>query len=264
MIEKSFGLIYVLRPTRKGGNQKALFARITVDGDEKEISMKRTWDAKRWCQKSYTATGNKEDARELNNYLQTFTMKVHQARKYLMDTDDVITVEKIKNIIVDTAGKQHFLLQEFEAYNERLKSLIGTDYRPRTVQRYVTTKNHLAEFIKFKFGKDDVPLTYITESFVADLEHWFKSEKKNIHNSTVKNLGNFRKVVAYCRKQKWIKTDPFTETNMTLKQTKIIPLNATELFVLSNKPLATERLSVIRDVFVFSCYTGLSYSDVEL
>ena len=145
MIEKSFGLIYLLKPIRKQRNLRPLYARITVDGDAREISTKRTWDINRWCQKSCAATGNKEDAKELNNFIQTFTMKVHQARKYLMDTDDIITVEKIKNIVVDAGGKQHYLLSEFDQYNNRLKELIGIDYRPRTVQRYLTTRNHLAE-----------------------------------------------------------------------------------------------------------------------
>ena len=98
---------------------------------------------------------------------------------------------------------------------------------------------------------------------MAEYEFWLKSVRKCDHNSTMKYLANFKKIVIRCIKNGWLKQDPFIGFKLTKREVERIALTQNEIDHLASEIFPMEGTSIVRDIFLFSCYTGLAYADVE-
>ncbi len=79
----------------------------------------------------------------------------------------------------------------------------------------------------------------------------------------MKYLGDFKKIVLLCVKRDWLQKDPFLGYKLTRKEVNKEFLVTEELEAITVKKFASERQTVVRDIFLFSCYTGLAYADVK-
>lgn len=159
--------------------------------------------------------------------------------------------------------KQVMLLEVFQMHNDKVGKLIGKDYAPGTLLRYQTSLQHTRDFIKWKYSVNDIDVKKLSYSFITDYEFWFKSIRCCNHNTIMKYIGNFKKVIHLCLKNGWVVRDPFIGFKMNKKEVVRDYLTKEELQRLSAKEFGIERLGQVRDVFLFSCYTGLAYVDVQ-
>jgi site-specific recombinase XerD len=264
MLEKSFGLMFFLKTTKNNKNsEKYIYARVTVDGDSREISTKRICEANKWNPGLGRAKGNKEDARQLNAFLDSFQMKILQAKMILMDNNKEVSAENIKNTLLGKSDDRKFILEIFQKHNEQLEALVGKDFAPGTLERYKTSLQHTRSFIQWKFGKDDIDIQSLNYEFITDYEFWLKTVRNCAHNTTVKYLANFKKIVLSCVKKGWLARDPFMGYKMVKKEVLREVLDKEELDNIHQKRFCTERLNQVRDIFLFCCYTGLAYIDVK-
>ena len=264
MLEKSFGLNFFLKqPKNQKIKERYIYFRITVDGISRECSTKRSWDLDRWNQSSGRAIGTKEDARSLNNYLDTLTSKVYQAKIVLLDAYKAITAESLQSIVFGDGNDKKMLLEIFKHHNEQMKELVGTEYAPGTLERFKTAYDHVKNFLWFKYELEDIDIQKLDYEFVLEYSFWLKTTRKCGHNSAVKYITNLKKIVLQCIRKGWLKGDPFIDFKTTKKEVHRVAITPDELQTLLNKNLHCERLELVRDIFVFSCYTGLAYIDVS-
>jgi site-specific recombinase XerD len=264
MLEKSFGLMFFLKTTKNNKNsEKYIYTRVTVDGDSREISTKRICEANKWNSGLGRALGNKEDARQLNEFLESFQMKILQAKMILMDNNKEVSAENIKNTLFGKSEDRKYILEVFQKHNEQLEALVGKDFAPGTLERYKTSLQHTQSFIQWKFGKDDMDIQTLNYEFISEYEFWLKTVRNCAHNTTVKYLANFKKIVLSCVKKGWLVRDPFLGYKMVKKEVLREVLDKEELEKIQNKKFCTERLNQVRDIFLFCCYTGLAYIDVK-
>jgi integrase len=139
--------------------------------------------------------------------------------------------------------------------------LIGKDYAKGTYLRFSTTKTHLEEFLNSK-NKKDIVLADLNKGFLKDLEHYFKATKNCNHNTTVKYIRIIMKIARLGIDYGWISKDPFFGHKQKIQEVKRGHLLDDELYRLENTEININRIEVIRDMFVFCCYTGLAYIDV--
>ncbi len=261
MLENSFGMAFFLKTAHKGSKIRAVHLRITVDGITKETSTKRKWDFTRWDQKTERALGSKEDAKSLNFFLDSLTIKVHEIKTEIMYSGKPLTTEKIMDHILGRVTPRIKVLEEFQKHNDEMKALLGKGYAKGTLDRFTITKNHLTAFIKFKFKKEDVEFADLNLEFVKDFEFYLRTVRDCSNNTTLKYIANFKKIVIRAIDKELITKDPFK--NFKGRKTKLVkkPLTTQELYELERHYFTTDRLNVVRDVFVFQCYTGLAYID---
>lgn len=264
MLEQSFGLLFFLKkPKNQKGDERYVYTRITVDGIPKELSLKREWYESRWDQNSGRAKGNREDALKLNAYLDVFSASVYSAKSNLMLSGKEVTSQAIKEIISgNDKTKRPFLGHVFTDHNNEIKSLIGKDYAPNTYKKYISTYNHVAAFVKSKYHKPDIDLHELDYDFIKSFSVWLKTIKKLNENSANKYLTTLKGVVNECKRKKWIAENPFAEFCLKTVTPEIQPLYKDELAAIESKEFSIERLDIVKDAFVFSCYTGLAYVDV--
>lgn len=155
------------------------------------------------------------------------------------------------------------LLDVFREHNERCHKLVGKDMAPSTVQRYETSMKHTVNFIKFNYKKDDIPIADVNHKFIKDYEFYLKTERNCSHNSATKYLKNFKKIIRIALANEYITKDPFANIRFTLDEVERDFLEDSEIQKRTDKDISIERLALVRDIFVFQCMTGLSYSDVK-
>ena len=120
MLENSFGMLFYLKHAK---NQKdglpGVYLRITVDGKSAELSTKQLWSPSSWSIDAGPTTGNKEDSRTLNAYLDTLSSKVFHAKKMLIEDDKELSAEALKNILLGKSSETRTILEVFQYYNEQ-------------------------------------------------------------------------------------------------------------------------------------------------
>ncbi|MBF00283.1 MULTISPECIES: site-specific integrase [Flavobacterium] len=262
MLESSFGLTFFLRTPRRKTNIRSIYLRITVDGIPKETSIKCTWDLTRWDQKTERATGSKEDARVLNNVLDAITVKVNKRKADLIYAEETITAQKLIDYVKGKVASRAKVLEEFQLHNDEVKALVPKEYSAGTLERFVTAKSHVRDFIKFKYRVDDLEFRELNFQFVKDYEFYLKTVKGCCNNTTLKYISNFKKIVLRAIAKEIITVDPFKLFKGKKTKTNKKPLSREELLKIERHSFSTPRLELVRDIFVFQCYTGLAYIDV--
>lgn len=137
MLEKSFGAMFFLKTPEKKENLRVVYLRITVDGIPKETSTKRKWDVTRWNQKAERATGNKEDAKSLNYFLDSLSSRISNYRTDLINNDQTITSQKLIDFVKGKNVSKVKVLEEFKEHNDEILALVETkEYAKGTYERY--------------------------------------------------------------------------------------------------------------------------------
>ncbi|MBD1367542.1 site-specific integrase [Mucilaginibacter sp. ZT4R22] len=264
MLEKSFGLLFYLKQskTQKKG-PLYIYLKITVDGKSVELSSKRKWETAKWSSSAARAVGTREDARELNHFLDALELRIFQAKRSLIEADREVSAQVIKDILTGNVEKRKKILEVFTEHNAQMKALQGVDFAPSTMQRYSISYNHTRDFIKWKYRTDDRDIKDLDHEFISQYAFWLKTVRNCDHNTTMKYLVNFKKIVLICVRNKWLPGDPFSNFKLTRKTVERTALTDIELQRIAEKNFENVRLSNVRDIFLFSCYTGLAYVDVK-
>ncbi|EJL74334.1 site-specific integrase [Chryseobacterium populi] len=263
MLEQSYGLTFFLKsPQKKSIRNRYVYMRVTVDGIPRETSTKRKWDVHRWDQNFERATGTKEDARALNYFLDSLVNRINIYKTELINLDRTITASNIIGFIKGETLSKNKVIEEFQKHNEEMYALIPDEYAIGTYKRFVIALSHVREFIHYKFNKDDLEFRELNYEFVKDYEFFLKTVKKCANNTALKYITQFKKIVLGAVAKEIIPKDPFALFKGKKTKQKKQPLSRGELDRLENKQFSTDRLSVVRDIFVFQCYTGLAYIDV--
>lgn len=159
--------------------------------------------------------------------------------------------------------RTHTLVDVFKNHNHQLETLVGLSNSKATFTKYRTTLDHVVSFLIWKFGRPDIEIANIDYSFITDFEFWLKSSQKCNHNTTIKYISNLRKIINLCIKNGWLIKDPFVGFKMTKKEVIREILTEEELQTIISKDIQNIRIGQVRDIFIFSCFTGLAYIDAK-
>lgn len=240
-----------------------VYLRITADGNAKEWCTSRKCDPKIWNQAAGIALGKKEEIKELNSHLEILKLKVYEIRRNLIESNKSVSAEVLKNVLTGKNEKPRMLLEIYQNHNDQMAALVGSEYAPGTMQRYKTSLDHTRSFLQWKYQLSDIDIRHMDFDFISDYEFWLKSIRKCSHNTAMKYLGNFKKIVIKCIRSGWLTKDPFDNFKMTKREVERTALFKEELEVIGNKIFSTDRLTQVRDIFLFCCFTGLAYADVK-
>ena len=264
MVGKNLSLhFYLKKPRKYESGPIPIYLRITMDKEVVELCISRKCEAKTWDKKGERVTGKSEEVRELNHHISTFRMKVFEARLQLIEQSKHVSATAIKNLLIGREEKARQILEVFRQHNDQLAALVGKEFSAGTLERYQTSLRHTASFIKWKYGVEDMSIQKLDFEFVSDYEFWLKSERNCGHNTAIKYIANFRKIVLRCVRNGWLQKDPFAGFKMTKREVDRVALTEAELKKIIEKDFGIERLSLVRDIFIFCCFTGLAYADVK-
>ncbi len=246
----------------KNGNAP-IYMRITVDGKRSEFSIKRKVLLTRWNSEGGKVRGTTASVRELNRYMDSIKAKIYKIHETLSDNQELITAVIIKSIYQGKGIKHKMLLEIFQNHNDKIERLVGKEFAPGTIERYKTAKKHVEDYINLEYKTSDIPVKDVDHKFISGLEYYLKTERKCAHNTAIKYVTNFKKIVRIAFANDWIQKDPFLNWKAKLKVVEREFLTEEEIQKMVEKELHTERLDQVKDIFLFSCFTGLAYADVK-
>jgi len=257
-------LLFSLRkPKNYQSGEMPVYLRITVDGKRAELAVSRKCDLERWDVKTGRATGTKAEARTINAYLDSIQNKIYELHRQMSDADLTVTAETLKNRFIGKVEKARTLVTVFEDHNTKMESLVGQEFEKSTLQRYKTCLMHTVDFMQWQCKVSDIPINKINFAFLNDFEYYLRSVRKCGNNSAIKYIKNLGKIIRICLGNGWLTVDPYLNYKPKQKAVHREALTKEELQKMYKKKFTIDRLNVVRDVFVFFCYTCLAYVDVH-
>lgn len=240
-----------------------IYLRVTVDGKRAEISTNRKikegdWDASACC-----ADGISEEARILNNHLSGLKSAVEKQYYLLESQGKKITADALKNAILGISEKKNFLIQIYQYHNDLIFQKIGKGFAPATWERHKVAIGKMKDFLRYKYHKTDIALDDLNFQFASNYELYLKTHDNCGHNTTMKHIKSLKRVIHFAIENEWLDRDPFINIKCKFDDSKRSYLPKQDLTKLEEKVFSIPRLQEVKDIFLFSCYTGLAYSDVS-
>ncbi|ELY2018637.1 site-specific integrase [Flavobacterium psychrophilum] len=256
-------LFYLKRAKVNANGLVPIYQRITVNGRRNDKSTGKFIEIDKWHSDMSKVKGNSEEARTINSHLDNLKIKVNQAEKILTAKDIEITSETLNNELFGVKERARTLVPIFEEHNCKIEELLGIEYAPGTLERYKTSLKHAVNFIQWKYNISDINIDKIDHAFITEYEFYLRSIRRCSNNSAVKYVKNFHKIINQCLANGWLIKNPFANYKAKVKEVIREFLNEEEIERIMDKQFVSERLELVRDIFVFSCFTGLAYIDVK-
>lgn len=256
-------LFYPKKSERNDVGMVMLYARITINGKRGEFSLGRRIDEQRWDSRGGKLRGTTTEVSNFNRFLDNVKNRLYDIYDSLLKEREDISATIIKNIYLGKEGKEYMLLEIFQEHNDEIESLLGKGFTKGTLQRYKAAYKHVSAYIIQNYHRNDIPVRRVDHKFITGLEFFLKSQRNCEHNTAIKYVVNFKKIMRIALANEWITKDPFFHWKASWKTKEKQYLTQAELDALRDKKSFLPRLDLVRDVFVFCCYTGLAYSDVQ-
>lgn len=259
-----FTQLFYLKKGKRGSSVKVpIYLRLTVNGERSELSISRKIEPSKWDARTNKVRGTTPEAKELNAYLNKVRNKVNKIHEKFIENNEPFTALDLKNQYTGKGQKLKMLLEVFDEHNQMMKKLVGIEFALGTYKRYHTTKNHVKDYITSEYGKSDIPIKNVNLKFIRGFEYFLKERKSCNHNSSLKYINNFKKIIRMAVANEWITKDPFYNYKVKFKTVDREILTKEELEKIASFNISLPRLAIVKDMFVFCCYTGLAYVDIQ-
>lgn len=253
-------LFYLKKGSEKKNGEVMIMARITIDGKLCQFSTKQSILPNNWSVASGKAKG--KDAGKINALLDDIRSALNTIYHEMQRRDNYVTAEKVKNEFLGHTENHETILSLFQKHNDNMKQLVGISRTIATYRKYEVTRRHLADFIHDKYNLSDIPIREITPIFITDFELYLRTACKCGYNTAAKFLLFLKSIIIVARNNGILTKDPFANYKIQMKKVDRGYLTEDEIKIILKKKMVSERLEHVRDLFIFSCFTGLAYSDV--
>lgn len=256
-------LFYIKRAKINVDGVCPIYTRVTINSKRFEFSTNKFISPDKWSTEGAKVKGNSEDARSINNQLDIIKNQIMDAEKRLYKKEIQINSENLRNELFGIKERERLLIPIFTEHNRKIKELVGSEYAPGTLERYETSLKHTKDFLQWKYRVSDIDIEKIDHAFITEYEFYLRTERKCANNTAVQYIKNFHKIINICLANGWLTKDPFANYKSKVKEVIREYLTEREIQDLMEKELVSDRLELVRDIFIFSCFTGLAYIDVK-
>jgi site-specific recombinase XerD len=259
----TFGIQFVIRKHRIKDGEAPIYARITVNTNRCEISVKKRIHTDNWNNGKGMAKGKNPEISKLNSYLEQVRSQLTNYYQELVINKQAPTAEAIKNKFLGIEKSEQTLMCLIKYHNDRMDENLEWG----TQKNYFTTEKYISMYLTDKLKKKDIPLSELNYRFINDFEYFMRKHQPTDHqkpmgnNTIMKHIERLRKMINLAVKMEWIEKDPFIAHKAKFIKVQRGFLSQEELLRIENKEFGIERLQQVKDLFVFSCYKGLAYID---
>ncbi len=255
-------LFFVLKTKLLKNGEAPVLMRITINGDYDDVRIQRSvplnlWNAAKGCSK-----GRDRASVALNAYIAELHARALEKHKELVLEQALITPKLILKRVFGKDTEMRTLLGTMREGIKEMEILAGIDYSPVTINRYKNVVKKLQLLIPSYYGKEDVTFHELTPEFIRAFDIYLKTEAGLCRNTIVRYMKCFKKFTNMALAKEWMRKNPFYGYKMEQDETDPVFLTYDELQTVMKKKFTIPRLELVRDVFVFACFTGLAFSDV--
>ena len=256
-------IFYLKKSVRKKSGLCPVMGRITIDGNSRAFSLRLDADPDLWDAAGNRMTGKSRQALAVNRTIEKYREKIDGLYYDILYSQGYITAETVKNSLEGRGQRETGLMKLYREHNEECRLRVGVDISKATYIRYRLSYNRLSEFLRYTYKTEDMMLQRLTFSFIEEYDFYLR-HTKNMSNNTVSGLViHLKKIIRRAMKQGTLRKDPFIGHSNSQSEMVCRYLQPDELERIMQTYIPSRSLCLTRDLFVFSCFTGLAYADLR-
>lgn len=263
-IKSPIRILFYLNRTRPNKIGKCpINLRISMNGKSVTFSVQRSIYSEFWDPKVGKCNGIIKEVKEINLYLEALRKVVYNKYLDLIKQPVEITPEIIRDQVlgINTAGNKD-LCEIWDEHTTQLKAMLEENKSSSNYQKFNTCLRYMREFLLLEYKTKDISFKLVNHQFIIKFEKFLKIQKKCTHNTTMKFLHNFKHIVSIAINNDWIKKNPFKDIKLTMQEIDRPFLNIEEMNKITSSKFTSPKLKIVKDLFVFSSFTGLAYTDL--
>ena len=215
-----------------------------------------------WDTKKDKAKGSHNQALLINRSLDELKKKIEASQLKMSQTEENYSIADIINQLNGRVEKHPTtLMAVYKVKFDKMNKLVGKDYHKSTLAKYSQMAKSIQEFIREEYKTSDIQLNKLNRVFLEDLELYLRTNKHMKTITSNKVIQGLKSVIKYAQERNWIEKDPFIGHKSKSVQTEIVYLTNEQITLLETTNLSQVRLRKIKDLFLFSIYTGLHFAD---
>jgi site-specific recombinase XerD len=263
-MEPKLTILFIGKKSRTTRHQLLpIYLRVTIDGKRFEVATHRHIEPSGWAPNAGKVNGTSESAQETNMALDVIRKQVYDYKDRILFENRIFSVDTLREKWFGENRNERTLLEVFRQRILDLEKLVAKgQYQKSTLVKYRTTERHLRDFLSWKNDSKDILLINLRIDFAKNFEFYLLTAKSMSINSSGKMIKNLKKVISDCVDKDWLDKNPFLRYMVKHIDYKVPYLTAEELRQIEEKVIPIKRISMVRDMFLFSCYTGFAYVDV--
>lgn len=239
-----------------------IYVRCTMNNQRFELSTGIFVVPDNWDDERQRNTGRTEDTKILNNRLDKIRTRVQDVYNQLESKGEPFSTLQVKSKLLGVSNEKG-VLEILDGIIKGIASRVGNDYSKGTLKHYKTTRMRLAEFFKSSFGRNDLALSAVDYKFLSLFDLYLKTELRLRPNTALTYHKHLKKVLNTAIAMNQLSHNPYRSFKVSRNETHRDYLTIQELDRIKRKEISTTRMQIIRDVFVFACYTGLGYAELS-
>jgi len=262
-MKSTFRTLFYLRKNqpRKDGTVPVM-VKVTVNGESVQFNSKVNVDPGIWNSEAGKTIARSKEAVDINIALHNLKMAIRKSHDKQIEDYGYAMPEKIRNQVLGLDRGAKTLIEFIDLHNQQYENRVGVNTTRTTFIRYKLVKERVPDFLKLKYNVSDIPIRDLTPVVLENFYLYLRKDCKCENNSSMKTMQRLRKIVYFAKNMGETMTDPYQSFRVHFESVDRDVLTQEEIDTIYNKEFITGRLEQIRDVFIFACYTGLSYIDV--
>ena len=238
---------------------------IGANGERAEFQTGKKIEPENWDNGKQQAKGKTTEAKLLNTYLSQLRNKVYLKEIELMQRGFLITARLLRDAVVDKveALNEKTLFQVFSEHNEEQGKMIDKGISKSTHWLSEYTYRLLKEHVEQKYKRSDLYLRELNIGFIQAFHTFLRTDKGMAQNSSTKHLKLLKKIINVAVANSYMTFNPFMTYKVEREPVEIDFLDEEELRRIINFDTPLPRLERAKDMFLFGCFTGLSYIDIK-
>ena len=257
-------LFYLKKNAPKKNGKVTVMCRITVNGKQSAFSTKLDISTTNWDLKYGRVLGKSREAQEVNGKLDNIRLGIEECYSKILKNEGAVNSAKLKNAFLGMESGELTFFKFYEQFIADFEKKVNSGLRVQgTHRRYKTLLKHLRNFALIKYGYTDVMFNDLTSNFVQDFDYYLRDEQSLTHNTIWLYMIGFTTLCRLAMSRKHLAFNPFSEYKNTKKDKDRGYLLRNELEQLVTFNCEKKKDELVKDLFVFSCFTGLSYSDLK-
>lgn len=229
---------------------------------ESAFSMKLRVSQKMWA--AGRATGKSVAAKEINSRLDEIRARALGIYAELSAVRDGVCAEEVKHRLLGMASGQETLLGYFRKFIGNFEKRVGINRTEGSLRSYRNAYNHVEKFLRKQYGISDIPFTALDRSFIEKYDLHLRTGLRLAPRTIINLTVQLKTVVGEAIADGIITAYPFFGYEPVHPQSEQKYLTDEELHRLMTTPLHSPSLYHVRDMFLFSCFTGIPYGDMRL
>ena len=266
MVRSSCAILFFIRDSRvRKDGTTSIEVVLTVNGERCAFSTGKKVKSCNWDKNKQQVKGKDEEAQSLNNYLKAIKAKLYQKEAELLDRGFIITADLLRDAYFDKVEsiKERSLFEVFEEHNQEQEKMIGNGVSKATHWVSVYTIRLLREFVQQKYKREDLYLRELNLNFIQSFHSFLRIDKGMAQNSSTKHLKLLKKIINLSVANSYMAFNPFSAYKVEREPVEVDFLDEEELRKIINFDTPLPRLERAKDMFLFGCFTGLSYIDIK-